>query len=383
MSTGILDGVRIVDLSTIVFGPFATQMLADMGAEVIKVEGPGGDQMRQFGKPKNRRGMGPVHMTLNRGKRAISLDLKSADDMALMREILSDSEVFVHNVRQGAIERLGLDYASVKALRPDIVYVHCVGFGSDGPYAGLQAYDDVIQAASGAASLLPRADGDPRPRYFPSLIADKVAGMYAAQAVLAALLHRERSGEGQLVEVPMFECFTQFMLQEHLYGLVHADPVQAAGYPRQIDRARQPFPTSDGYVSIVPYTPETIERVFHVLGAPEILQQERFADTPSRLRNMTAIYEEIARLTPARTSGEWSALMNEAGIPCMPVRDLQDIREDPHLQAVDFFHARNHEDEGDYVEMRLPIRFAANPPHEVAPPPGLNEADDVFRRCRA
>ncbi|WP_292966835.1 CaiB/BaiF CoA transferase family protein [Novosphingobium sp. UBA1939] len=377
--TTLLENIRVIDLTTVVFGPYATQMLADMGADVIKVEPPEGDQMRQAGRPKQVRGMGPVHMTLNRGKRSIALDLKQPADAEVMRGLLADADVFVHNVRGAGIARLGFDYESVRAIRPDIIYVHCVGFGSDGPYAGLQAYDDVIQAATGTTTLLPRADGEARPRFVPSLIADKVSGLYGAQAVLAALFHRQRTGEGQLVEVPMFECFAQFMLQEHLYGEVHDDPVQPAGYPRQVDPHRQPFPTRDGWVSIVPYTAHTIARVFEVLEATEVFDDPRFATDLDRLRNVSLLYAEIARRTPARTSAEWVRILNAAGVPCMEVRDLQDIRRDPHLAAVDFFHHRDHPTEGGYVEMRLPIRFAAMPARDLAHPPAIDEHGPALR----
>lgn len=377
--TAMLENIRVIDLTTVVFGPYATQMLADMGADVIKVEPPEGDQMRQAGRPKQVRGMGPVHMTLNRGKRSIALDLRQPADADVMRGLLADADVFIHNVRGAGIARLGFDYESVRAIRPDIIYVHCVGFGSDGPYAGLQAYDDVIQAATGTATLLPRADGDARPRFLPSLIADKVSGLYGTQAVLAALFHRQRTGEGQLVEVPMFECFAQFMLQEHLYGEVHEDPVQPAGYPRQVDPHRQPFPTRDGWVSIVPYTAQTIARVFEVLEATDVFDDPRFATDLDRLRNVSLLYAEIARRTPARTSAEWVGIMNAAGVPCMEVRDVQDIRRDPHLTAVDFFHHREHPTEGGYVEMRLPIRFAAAPARELAHPPAIDEHGPALR----
>jgi crotonobetainyl-CoA:carnitine CoA-transferase CaiB-like acyl-CoA transferase len=289
-------------------------MLADMGADVIKVEPPEGDQMRQAGRPKQGRGMGPVHMTLNRGKRSIARPEAAgrcgghARPARRCRRVRSQRARCRHRPP-------GVRPESVGAIRPDIIYVHCVGFGSDGPYAGLQAYDDVIQAATGTTTLLPRADGDARPRFVPSLIADKVSGLYGAQAVLAALFHRQRTGEGQLVEVPMFECFAQFMLQEHLYGEVHDDPVQPAGYPRQVDPHRQPFPTRDGWVSIVPYTAHTIARVFEVLEATEVFDDPRFATDLDRLRNVSLLYAEIARRTPARTSAEWVRILNAAGVP--------------------------------------------------------------------
>lgn len=377
----MLEGIRIVDLTTIVFGPYATQMLADMGAEVIKVEAPGGDQTRQFGRSRaTARQMGPVHCTLNRGKRAIALDLKVPADAETMRRLLATADVFIHNVRGEAMERLGFGYEAVRGLRGDIVYVHCQGFGSGGPYEGLQAYDDVIQAATGTATLLPRADGNPAPRYLPSLIADKVAGLYGAQAVLGALVHRLRSGEGQFVEVPLFESFAHFMLQEHLFGAAFDPPLEPAGYPRQIDPNRQPFPTADGHVSIVPYTPATIAKLFELLGATHVFDDPRFATPIDRLRNISALYGEIARYTPARTSAEWVRILNAGGVPCMPVRDLDSIRDDPHLAATGFFRVRSHPEEGEYVEMPLPIRFGVRDVPEGVVPPGIDADGEAIRR---
>lgn len=378
--TRMLEGIRIIDMTTIVFGPYATQMLADMGAEVIKVEAPGGDQTRQFGRSRvAQRQMGPVFCTLNRGKRAIALDLKQDEDAETMRRLLATADLFIHNVRAEPMERLGFGYAGVRALRPDIVYVHCSGFGSGGPYAGLQAYDDVIQAASGTATLLPRADGGERPRYLPSLIADKVGGLYAAQAMLAALVHRLRSGEGQFVEVPLFESFAHFMLQEHLFGAAFEPRLEPAGYPRQVDPNRQPYPTADGYVSIVPYTPATIAKLFELLGATHLFEEARFATPIDRLRNISALYGEIGTYTRARTSAEWVELLNANGVPCMPVRDLDDIREDPHLAASGFFRPRSHAGEGDYVEMPLPVRFGVRDVPEGVPPPGIDADGAAIR----
>ncbi len=358
----MLSGIRIVDLTTVIFGPYATQMLADLGAEVIKVETPGtGDISRYLGSGVPDPTMGSIHLTVNRGKRSIALDLKKPDDAALLRDLIATADVFFHNVRGKAIARLGFDYAGCKVIKPDIIYVHGTGFGQDGPYADLQAYDDVIQAATGTTSLLPRVDGDPRPRYLPSLIADKIAGQFGAQAILAALVHKFRTGEGQQVEVPMFECFASFMLVEHLRDATLDPPIGPAGYPRQLDPARQPFPTADGYVAIVPYTVESSGRLLELLGNPG------FSDTPevnaARVKgeHMHLIYQEIARHTPARTTTEWLALFAENDIPAMSVRDLQDIKEDPHFVATGFFRRREHPDVGGFHEMQPPVKYGAMP----------------------
>jgi crotonobetainyl-CoA:carnitine CoA-transferase CaiB-like acyl-CoA transferase len=378
----MLEGVRVVDLTSIVFGPYCTQILAELGAEVIKVEPPAGDQFRYTSRPAKTPGMSAGHMSINRGKRSVMLDLKDPADLEKIRALIADADVFIHNVRLGAIERLGLGFAAVKALKPDIIYVHCVGFGSDGPYRDLQAYDDVIQAASGTATLASRVDGDPRPRYIPSLIADKVAGLHGAYAVMAAAIHRLRTGEGQFVEVPMFETFTHFMLKEHLGGKTFDPPVGPVGYARQIDPCRQPFPTADGHICIVAYTDESWATVFAILNAPEVLEQERFATRSLRARNVTALYAEVAALTPRRTTEAWLERCHAASIPALPVRDIAEIRDDPHLQAVGFFVEQEHPTEGRYVQMKAPVTFGAAPARRLEHAPALGEHTSLHRQLK-
>jgi crotonobetainyl-CoA:carnitine CoA-transferase CaiB-like acyl-CoA transferase len=373
----LLEGIRIVDLTSVVFGPYATEILADLGADVIKVEGLQGDVFRHAGRPRQTPGMGTCTLNLNKGKRSLAVDLKTAEGKAALAEQLAEADVFIHNVRGKAIERLGFGYDAVKAIRPDIVYVHCVGFGSAGPYADLPAYDDVIQAATGTTNLLARVDGSPVPRFLPSLIADKVAGLHGAYAVMAAVIHRLRFGEGQFVEVPMFETFTHFMMQEHLFGATLVPPQETAGYPRQIDPYRQPFPTADGHIAIVPYTPDAIDTMIELMEAPELATDPRFADYGSRVRNMSAFYQEMALRTPKRTTAEWMRLMIEQDIPAMPVRDLQDVTEDPHLQAVDFFQHRIHPTEGEYLKMRSPVTFSVGS-FEVRPAPTIGQDNAEF-----
>lgn len=376
--TAMLEGIRVLDLTTVVFGPYATQTLADLGAEVIKVEAPGGDNFRYAGKPAKTRAMGPCHLSLNRGKSSIVLDLKAEADQATMRELIAASDVFIHNVRDKAISALGFGYEAVKAIKPDIVYVHCQGFGSDGPYADLQAYDDIIQAATGTATLAGRVDGEGRPRYVPSLIADKVAGLHGAYAVMAALIHKLRTGEGQKVEVPMFEAFSHFMLKEHLFGATLDPQLEPVGYPRQLDPQRQPFPTADGWMSIVPYTDAAIVTLFEVLGRPDLMQQEAFAGPLQRAQRMTDIYRMIGELTPAKTTAEWLAACHAARLPAIAVRDLAEITSDPHLEAVGFFRRREHPTEGAYLDMAPPVKFGV----EIGEPrhaPNVGEDGDAIR----
>jgi crotonobetainyl-CoA:carnitine CoA-transferase CaiB-like acyl-CoA transferase len=362
----MLSGIRIVDLTTVIFGPYATQMLADLDAEVIKIETPGmGDISRYLGNGVPDPTMGSIHLTVNRGKRSIALDLKKPEDAAVLRELIADADVFFHNVRGKAIARLGFDYEGCKALKSDIIYVHGTGFGQDGPYADLQAYDDVIQAATGTTSLLPRVDGNPAPRYFPSLIADKIAGQFGAQAILAALVHKLRTGEGQEVEVPMFECFASFMLTEHLRDDTLDPPIGPAGYPRQLDPTRQPFPTSDGYLAIVPYTPDSTARLLGLLGSADLLATPEYEAAKAKGQHMPIIYSEIARKTPAKTSADWLELFAANDIPAMAARDLQDVRQDPHLVATGFFRHRTHPDAGAFHEMQPPVKYGAMPPRDL------------------
>lgn len=370
----MLGGIKVVDLTSVVFGPYATQILVDLGAEVTKVEPPGlGDMARHIGPSVATPGMSPAFFAINAGKRSVALDLKSEDGRERMRALLADADVFVLNVRGAAAARLGLDYESVRAINPGIVYAHCVGFGEDGPYAGLQAYDDVIQAASGTTTLLPRVDGDPRPRYLPSLVADKVAGLHAAYAILAAVIHRLRTGEGQRIEIPMFEAFTRFMLIEHLGGLTFDPPNAPACYFRQIDPDRQPFPTADGHISIVPHTDSAWPRLFDLLEAPEVLAEARFATPEARVEALGELYREIARHTPRFTTAELARRCHEAQIPAQPVRDMADILNDAHLAATGFFNRREHPSEGAWWEMAPPVKFAAWPARPRGQPPLLGE----------
>ena len=260
--TGPLAGIRILDLTSVVNGAYGTQILADQGADVIKVEDPGsgrgdgGDIMRWAGHlPEGApRGMGPIFLTINRNKRSILLNMKSEPGKKALAKLIKSCDVLATSVRYDGMTRLGLSYEDVAAIKHDIIYVHAAGYGSDGPYAGEPAYDDLIQSASGMADILPRTDGNPVPRILPTLVADKVSGLFFSQAVTAALLHKARTGEGQFVEVPMLECVTSFLLVEHLYDHTFQPPTGQWGYQRVINPNRKPFATKDGYIGLLPYT---------------------------------------------------------------------------------------------------------------------------------
>lgn len=353
----MLQGLRILDLTSVVFGPYATRILADLGAEVIKIEPPEGDIFRYSARAAKTLGMSPGFLALNRGKKSVVLDLKQDADRARLRALAAGADCVIHNIRAEAAERLGLDYASMKALKPDVVHVHCTGFARNGPHADLQAYDDVIQAASGVTTLLSRVDGDPRPRYLPSLIADKVAGLHAAYAVLAGLVHRLRTGEGQAIEVPMMEAFSSFLLVEHLGGLAFDPPVGPAGYARQIDPNRQPFRTKDGWISIVPYHDRSMRTLFELLEAPERLEEPDLASPKLRARNISRLYAAVGELTPNFTTEELLRRCRAAEVPAMPVRDLADILQEPQLLQSGLLKTREHPTEGRVIDIGQPVRF--------------------------
>lgn len=375
----MLEGIKIIDMTGVVFGPLATQILADFGAEVIKVEAPGGDVLRHVMKPKDKPGMSAVFMALNRGKKSIVLDLREEDDRSVMKDLLADADVFIHNVRMEGMRRLGFGYDDVNAFNPDLIYVHCAGFGSEGPYAKLQAYDDIIQAASGAATLLPRVDGNPQPRFLPSLIADKVGGLSAVYATMAAIIHRMRSSEGQFVEVPMFEAFSKFMLQEHMNGHYYDPPMGEAGYQRQLDPDRQPCPTSDGYITFLPNRMPQWQPIFEVLGEPDYLDKHGLKTDLEIRAAQPEIYRHVRTLTVKNTSDHWVRELRAVGVPCMQVRDLGQMIDDPHLTSVGFFNTREHPTEGTVRDMVEPCRFSGWRPKEPSPTPLLDEDGAALR----
>lgn len=385
-ASGPLRGVKVLDLTAVVFGPYATQLLGDLGAEVIKIEAPAddgrsGDVMRWAGAgPQDGpAGLGPIYMTLNRNKRSAMLDLRRPEDLAVVRALAAECDVFVSTIRYDGLARLGLDYEAVRGLRPDVVYAHGSGFGSDGPYAGRPAYDDLIQAASGAADLLPRADGDGRPRYLPTLLADKVAGLLMAQAILAALFHRQRTGEGQFVETPMFEGVTGFLLAEHLFGHAWDPPTGPYAYPRVATPHRKPFPTRDGHIGMLPYSDRDWRAFFALAGWEETVARDpRFADPAARARHIGELYALVDAVTATRTTAEWLELLQARGVPAVALNRLDELEHDPHLRAVGFFERREHP-EGAWVALRPPWRFSATPAAIRREPPTLGEHTDEVR----
>jgi crotonobetainyl-CoA:carnitine CoA-transferase CaiB-like acyl-CoA transferase len=384
-ATGPLSGIRILDLTSVVNGAYGTQILADQGADVIKLEDPGGnrggggDIMRWAGHVPEGcpRDMGPVFLTINRNKRSVVLDLKTERARAIVRKLIESCDVFAASVRYDGLKRLGFAYEDVAAIKPDIVYVHAAGYGSDGPYAGEPAYDDLIQSASGCADVLPRTDGDPTPRILPTLVADKVSGLFMAQAVTAALLHRERTGEGQFVEVPMFECVTSFLLVEHLFGHTFEPPTGQWGYSRVVNPNRKPFKTKDGYIGLLPYTDKQWDQFFEVAGYGETIAKDpRFADYFTRAKHINELYGLVGEAAATKTTQEWLDVLKPLSIPVVKTNRLDDLETDPHLEAVGLFECYLHPEVGAYNQIRPPVKFSKTPSNIRRHPPRLGQHTD-------
>ncbi len=360
---GPLAGIRIIDMSSVVLGPLATLILADLGAEVIKIEagqkGKAGDLMRYAG-PSPTGDLGPIYVALNRNKQSIQLDANTADGKAALTALLQGADVFFHNVRLAGMERLGFGYDAVKAIRPDIVYVHCAGFGTGGPYEHRQAYDDLIQGASGFAALSQMRSGG-EPEYAPSLVADKTVGLFAVYATLAALFHRQRTGEGQFVQVPMMESFTFFNMVENLYGETFVPGTGKLAYTRSINANRKPYRTKDGYIGLVPYSDDQWATFFEIGGKPGVFADPRFSTHKARTENTGALYAIIGEVAATRTTDEWLTLLDKANIPAMRYNTMADVLTDPHLVATGFFETHTHPDAGPYRAMKHPVHFSATP----------------------
>ena len=352
---GPLRGIRVLDLTAVVLGPYATQTLGDWGAEVIKVEPPAGDLVRSSGVRKHP-GMASVFLGVNRNKRSLCLDLKAPEGAEVLRRLVPRVDALVTNVRPAGMARLGFGWERCAALNPRLVYAVATGFGQDGPHRARPAFDEVIQAASGFAAVV---GGDGPPAFVPSLVADKITGMALLSAVLAALLHRERTGEGQLVEVPMLETLASFVAVEHLGGAAFEPPAGPPGYERL--KQRKPVRTADGWMTLLPYTGAHWRAFFAAAGRPELVEALGTDDASTRNANIGAVYAAVAEIARARTTAEWLALCEELDIPATAFTRLEDLPEHPHLAAVGMFPVAEHPTEGRLRQARPPARFAATP----------------------
>jgi crotonobetainyl-CoA:carnitine CoA-transferase CaiB-like acyl-CoA transferase len=367
---GPLNGVRIIDCTTVVLGPWAGQQLGDLGADVIKVEPPDGDTTRQLGPMRNP-GMGAFYLAVNRNKRSIVLDLKQESARQVLLKLASKADVLLHNYRPRAAKRLGLSYDMFHAVNPGIIYVGTYGFRASGPYADKPAYDDIIQAASGLASLQSALTGEPR--FVPTIVADKTSSMTLFAAVLAALYHKARTGEGQEVEVPMFESLAAWVMVEHLYGESFVPAVETVGYKRVLSPHRKPFKTKDGHLAILPYTDQNWRDFFAIAGRQDLLDDPRFKSLASRLRHIDFLYGEVAKIALTRTNAEWLAELDRANIPGMTVNSLESLLRDPHLEATGFWQEMKHPSEGPMRLPGIPAAYGKTPADIRRHPPRLGE----------
>jgi crotonobetainyl-CoA:carnitine CoA-transferase CaiB-like acyl-CoA transferase len=369
---GPLDGVRVVDFSSVIAGPWASHILADHGADVIKIESLQGDIIR-FAAPARNAGMGPVFLQMNRSKRSVALDLKTSDGRAAALQLCAQADVVLTNVRPAAMRRLGLDYAAVARVKPDVVYVTLVGFDQSGPYAAWPAYDDLIQGASGLASLFTQT-GSAEPTYVPCQLVDRISGISAVNAILAALFQRERTGRGEAVEVPMFETMAELVLADHLGGETYDPPTGPLGYQRILTTYRRPYRTSDGYVCVLLVTETHWSRFFALAGrAAEYAADPRLSEAPVRRLHYDEAYRAIAEILAERPSAEWLTLFQAGDIPIMPLHDVASLIEDPHLTATGFLGTVEHPTEGTIRTMRQPLRWSASELPPATPVPNLGE----------
>ena len=368
--SGPLTGVRVVDCSTVVLGPWAAQQLGDLGADVIKVEPPEGDTTRQLGPMRNP-DMGAFFLAVNRNKRSIILDLKKNDARQVLLRLAKDADVLLHNYRPQAAKRLGMSYEAFRAVNPGLVYVATYGFRAAGPYGAKPAYDDIIQAVSGVASTQSALMGEPR--YVPTIVADKTSSMTVLAAMLAALYHKARTGEGQEVEVPMFESLAAWVMVEHLYGETFVPPMESVGYKRVLNRYRRPYKTKDGYLAILPYSDQNWRDFFKIAGRQDLLDDPRFRTLGSRLAHIEFLYEEIGRIAPSRTNAEWLADLDANNIPGMIVNSLESLLNDPHLEATGFWQLVEHPTEGRMRLPGVPASYSKTPGSIRRLPPRLGE----------
>lgn len=369
---GPLNGVRILDLTSVLVGPYATQILGDLGADVLKVESPAGDNVRGIG-PMRHPGMGAIFLHANRSKRSIVLDLKAPDGRQALLDLARNADVLIHNVRPRAMARLGLSYDDLAAVNPSIIYAAVTGFGQDGPYAEKPAYDDLIQGAAAIPTLIADSSGGD-PRYVPATMADRTVGLHAVYAVAAALFHRERSGEGQEIEIPMFEAMTEFVLGDHMGGMTFEPPLGPTGYPRLLARHRRPYRTTDGHICVVIYNDKQWRNFFTLIGREgELDSDPRFADIGSRTRHINELYGLVADAIANRSTADWLAALTEADIPVMPLHTPDSLIDDGHHAATGFLRTVEHPHEGTVRSIGVPTRWSGRRPEPVRQAPRLGE----------
>ena len=373
-SKGPLAGVKVLDLTSVLMGPYATQIFADLGADVIKIEGPAGDTTRHL-PPGAEPGRGAMFVNLNRGKSCLALDLKHPAARDVVLRMAGQADVFVHSMRAAAIKRLGLDYVALKAENPRLIYANLYGFGAKGRYADYPAYDDIVQAASGLADLQANLNGG-TPAYLATVVADKVAGLTGAYAIIAALYARQNDGLGQEIEVPMFETLVSFMYAEHLGGSLYDPPLGPPAYPRVVAKERHPYRTRDGYLALMIYTDRHWRSFFDAIGNPAWSRDPMFASIGERTRNIGAVLGRLSDILKDRTSAEWMELFRRIEVPAMPVMSPTDLLTDPHLQDAGFWIERD-TDDGRLRFPGIPTGFSGTPGAIGDPAPGLGADNEA------
>jgi crotonobetainyl-CoA:carnitine CoA-transferase CaiB-like acyl-CoA transferase len=355
---GPLEGVRVVELTSVVLGPWACQILADMGADVVKIEAPAGDSNRQLGASRHP-GMAALYLTCNRNKRSIVLDVKQPEAKQAVLDLVKNADVFVHNNRPQVMTKLGLDYEALRAVNPRIIYCGSYGYARKGPYGAKGALDDSIQSISGIAMLNKLVLGEPR--YLPTVVADKTTAITVVYGVLAALYNRERTGRGQEIEVPMFETMVSFVMAEHLWGMTFEPPLGPPGYVRLMSVHRRPYRTRDGYVAILPYMNAHWDVFCDVVERPDLKSDPRFRTMADRTKNIDDTYAETAKIMATRSTDEWLELFAATSVPINRVNTLEDLAHDPHLVATGFWKDVDHPSEGRLRTTAFPVNFSGTP----------------------
>jgi len=372
--SGPLAGIVVLDLTSVLYGPYASQTLGDWGAEVIKIEPLTGDTWRYSGQFRNR-GMTGQFMAVNRNKRSLALDLKQPGGKSVLQRLIAKADVLLTNIRPAALARLGFGYEACQQINSRLVYAAATGFGQDGPWAARPAFDEVIQASSGFASAM---GSDDEPAFVPSLVADKICGLTLVAAVSAALVHRERTGKGQMVEVPMLETITAFNSIEMLGGHAFDPPIGPAGYKRM--KERRPVRTRDGWLTMLPYSGENWCIFFEAVGHPECIEQFAVRDAVARAKNIDQIYNKMAEIAITRTTAEWEELLLRIDVPHAAFAKITEIAEQPHLKAVGMITTLDHPSEGKIRQARPSARFSDTPAEIHRMPPRLGEHSRAILR---
>ena len=370
MKEAPLKGIKIIDASSILMVPYCTRLLADMGAEIIKVETLSGDNTRYIG-PSVNKGMAAVFLNINRNKKSISVDLKSADGRLIIYKLIKKSDVFVSNIRKASLEKLKLTHSDFIKINPKIITANAVGFSSTGPYAGLPAFDDTIQAISGMAAY--QEIYSDQPSYTSGATADKVTGLMLGMSILSALFNREKNGEGTELEVPMMETMVDFTLVEHLYGYNFLPPKAPPVYPRQSSPNRKPYKTLDGYIAVLPYSDDQWLRFFSIIKKENILKDPKFCSLESRNQNIDELYKILSEELKKRNTSFWIKNLREKDIPATKVNFPKDLFEDEHLKKTNFFKVQDHPSEGKLLYPSFPVEFNKDETAESLHAPSLGE----------